>query len=917
MRGAILSFTVLAWVSPLWADGQQPVQTFRSGRELLTIETSVRDADGKPLTDLQPSDFSVRIDGQPRQVLTVQLFGGRETAVTNQREPIPRFTRAAERQPGRAVVFAIDRDSMRPGSERAVLETISRLIEKLSPPDAAGLVEFPGRAIELTRDHKRVADALKTMTGTSPRNDWQYYMSWDEAVAYERKDKSTIAQVVARECHNREDRCPEELRIQAGAMLQQGRVHADAVLSGMASVLRALSPLRAPKKVVMVSAGLPYDQELLGRFNELVENAARAHVAVSVLHVDQPGFDAAASRIEASVAGGREYATGLANIASATGGEFFMSVGAAQGALDRIAAGVNVFYQLGVESKPSDADGKTHRVEVRVGRTGAKVQAPAQTAIAPRRTDASLIREALAQPTDVADVPLEVATYVAHSVDRAKVRVIIAAQLAPGVDVVPADWGYVFVQDGKELHGEQIRVAPGQRAPWTASASADLDAGPYRVRTAVATADGRVAVVEVPVVASLRAAEALSTGDLMIGTVEEGKLQPRSAVRQDERAAAMIEVSSSEPLADTTGTLLITRGGTTQPAIRVPLVLRTRADDKSVVIAESPIDLSPVPPGVYTASAVLAQGGKPVAQVNRVFEVTAGAIAPPAPVAAVSKPATTRDPLLEETMARVGRYVTDYAEQASLIVGVEHYDQQLLDGSQNQIRRRKTVAEFALVRTSDVIGWSGFRDVTEVDGKKIANHADRLQALFRSGSGNLAEARRIADESARYNIGPTRRNFNEPTAALFFFAPPGQSRFVFTKRRETTIDGVPVWEIDFKEIATPTLIRTTTHKDVPAQGTLWAIAADGAVVRTRLVVSGFAGFGSKSDVEVSYARDARLGMWLPSTMRERDDSTKQTSDVFSFRSAADTARQQMSVVGTATYSDFKRFETSATVKIKK
>src|SRR5262249_46992464 len=152
-----------------------------------------------------------------------------------------------------------------------------------------------------------------------------HYMSWDEAVAYERRDKATIAQVVTRECPKvrtmtGSDPCPDELSIQAGSMLQVGRLRADSLLSAMTSILNRLTALRAPKKVILVSAGLPYDQDVLGRFNDLVEKAAQAHVAVSVLHLDQPGFDASSRGLEVSVAGGREYAGGLANIAASTGG---------------------------------------------------------------------------------------------------------------------------------------------------------------------------------------------------------------------------------------------------------------------------------------------------------------------------------------------------------------------------------------------------------------------------------------------------------------------------------------------------------------------------------------------------------------------------------------------------------------------
>ena len=169
---------------------QVPPQTFRSGREVLTIEASVRDAQDGPLTDLRPEEFEVKIDGQPRRVLTAQPFGtdgGRAPAAADA-SPIPHFTSNADVSPGRLVVFAIDRDSMRPGGEKAAIETAAKMLDQLSPSDAAGAVGLPGSGIELTRDHAAVAAFIKTtMTGTMPSPDWQHALSWDEALAYERK----------------------------------------------------------------------------------------------------------------------------------------------------------------------------------------------------------------------------------------------------------------------------------------------------------------------------------------------------------------------------------------------------------------------------------------------------------------------------------------------------------------------------------------------------------------------------------------------------------------------------------------------------------------------------------------------------------------------------------------------------------
>ena len=132
-------------------------------------------------------------------------------------------------------------------------------------------------------------------------------------------------------------------------------------------------------------------------------------------------------------------------------------------------------------------------------------------------------------------------------------------------------------------------------------------------------------------------------------------------------------------------------------------------------------------------------------------------------------------------MERVGRYVAGYGQQASLIIGVEHYDQQIVNPLPGEIPRRQLVSEFALVRTADATGWSGFRDVVEVDGRRQGGRDKRLQKLFSAGTATTGEARRIADESARFNLGPMRRNFNEPMSALFFLLPQTQSRFDFIR----------------------------------------------------------------------------------------------------------------------------------------
>ena len=148
-----------------------------------------------------------------------------------------------------------------------------------------------------------------------------------------------------------------------------------------------------------------------------------------------------------------------------------------------------------MEALPTDADGKTHTVKVEVTRPKASVRAPAEIAAARRSTDTSVeaVTRALAQPTDIAEIPFEVATYVTHADEPGKVRVIVSATVPESPGFVPAEWGYLILDAGKVLGGSREQITETSSRRWVASASLAVPAGRYRIRAALVAADGRVA----------------------------------------------------------------------------------------------------------------------------------------------------------------------------------------------------------------------------------------------------------------------------------------------------------------------------------------------------------------------------------------------------------------------------------------
>jgi hypothetical protein len=205
------------------------------------------------------------------------------------------------------------------------------------------------------------------------------------------------------------------------------------------------------------------------------------------------------------------------------------------------------------------------------------------------------------------------------------------------------------------------------------------------------------------------------------------------------------------------------------------------------------------------------------------------------------------------------------------------------------VTERRVFADILLVRVPGTQQWMGFRDVFKVNNSNVRDREDRLLKLFVESPGTaVAQARRLADESARYNVGDLTRNFNLPTTALLFLHPSAQWRFRYRKEGERERDGVRHWVIRGTETARPTFIQTSMGRDAELVTEYLIDPATGRVARSTLKLK----FPAQTDITVDYRQDAVLGMWVPAKMEESYDHG--------------TTR----IRSTATYSNFRRFQVS-------
>ena len=256
---------------------------------------------------------------------------------------------------------------------------------------------------------------------------------------------------------------------------------------------------------------------------------------------------------------------------------------------------------------------------------------------------------------------------------------------------------------------------------------------------------------------------------------------------------------------------------------------------------------------------------------------------------------------LSAVIARAGAYVEAFQREFGLVVAEERYQQEVTPSSQSLLLRGRQVelpvrsvlrSDFLLVRT-DEGNWMPFRDVFEYNGTPVRDREDRLTALFlKNDRSAIEQARKIMEESSRYNIGSISRNINLPTLALDFLTARHRGRFVFT---EAGRDGA-LLIVAFREEGRPTYVATTGGRDLPVTGRYWLDEATGLIQRSELNAVDAA---VEAHIVVTYRPDAGAAIWVPARMEER---YKQRAN-------------QPEVSGVATYSNFRRFQVKTSEEV--
>jgi hypothetical protein len=246
-------------------------------------------------------------------------------------------------------------------------------------------------------------------------------------------------------------------------------------------------------------------------------------------------------------------------------------------------------------------------------------------------------------------------------------------------------------------------------------------------------------------------------------------------------------------------------------------------------------------------------------------------------------------------LARAATYVGRFVEVFSNLVATEKYLQDVrpantmlrLRSRPGPGSHRELESDFLLLNVGGPLEWRPYRDVYRVDNKPVRDRDDRLTRLFSEpATTRLEQAARIAQESARHNIGLAARTVNTPVLALLLHQEHVQHRFDF---KVAGRDGRNVI-VEYDEEFRPTIIRGTRSMDdadLPASGRFWIDGETGRVARSTLRV---AHGEMRTQLTTTYRDDERFGIAVPTEMKEEVEFGRTLT------------------TGTATYGNFRRFE---------
>ncbi len=650
---ACVTALLVAVVTPRPFAQQQELPRFTSSVEVTSLDVSVFDDRGRPVSDLTAADFVVRVDGAPRRVVSAEWVP-LQTPDRPATMTVPAgYSSNENASGGRLILIVVDQPNIRFGGTLGIRKAINGFIDRLQPSDRTAVIGLGlgAPSTSFTADRDRLKKTIERLVGQHvPRGIMLHSIGVGEAMDIMRGNNFTLGEVIRRECVNPRggaleetelDACQFEVDREARDIAMSGAADGRDTIGALRALLTALKNVDVPKTLIFVSEGFLTDG-MQQEVTALGTLAAAARTSIYALKLDDTFFQMAASETRLTLSRMDDRAAraeGLEILTGASRGRLFNVVGSATTIFERIESELSGYYLIGVESGASDKDGKAHPIAIAIDarRKGLSVRTRraliASADVPAPRNPREAVIAALATPMLLAALPIRVATYSLQGPEVQRVQLLIHADVGtdyPSSRVVSL--GYVITDlEGRMVDSQAAtaRLPPvmnGVPSALQFSGGASLPPGEYLLKMAVAEGD-RVGTVEHTFRAGVVPAGPIRVSDLMIGgPVNMGQelLQPTigysvvfGSVHGYVEAYGVASSSVTavyEVAADADGPAILNA--------EVP----PRTAGAARVIFTSTLPVRQLPPGKYYLRARLSSGSVPLKTLTGAFEVSTPAV---------------------------------------------------------------------------------------------------------------------------------------------------------------------------------------------------------------------------------------------------------------------------------------------------
>lgn len=549
--------TVLAQSAARSASGQEP--TFRTRANLVLVPVVVRDREGRAVGNLQKEDFQLFDAGKQQ---TISAFSVEATAgQTTRQAAVPASGAAptvkslpAPVLPRRFVGYLFDDVHVTFSDLAWVRDGVERNLATLAPADRAAIFTTSGRTVlDFTDDRAKLRETLlklrpnpiaRPMTAECPEVSHfigTVVFDHEETTGAQALEALTLETM---DCLHLDARMHDDARRIAQAAVRSammaGQYETKVATMMLKQVVRRMGAIPGQRTVIVLSPGFLTVEGAEQAVLEAADLATRLRVVISTL--DARGLYTGAPDISARGLGspwvtqvkqdlnrlGAQAEAGvLAELAEGTGGRFVQSTNDAAGGLRQIASPPEFLYVLGFSPKDLEADGRFHRLKVRLSRNQKlTVQArrgyyASKHLFDPAEAAKRELEEAVFAPEDIHDPAVVVHTeFFKSGPAKAEVAVLthldlerIRLQKADGRNVNDLTVvSCLFDRNGNFVSGKQELVKLRLRddtlvnrlsAGLTVKTSFETQPGTYAVRVAVRDEQGELlsaqsAVVEIP-----------------------------------------------------------------------------------------------------------------------------------------------------------------------------------------------------------------------------------------------------------------------------------------------------------------------------------------------------------------------------------------------------------------------------------